>query len=333
MTERTATYALCDVLGIRYPIVQAPMNWVTNAQFVAAVSNAGALGVLGPNAGATTISRDPDVVAKRLADQIDLVRELTADSFAVNYPIGLASDRRFSDRCVEVGVNRRIPIALTSLGSPEIYTAAFKRAGIKVIHTVASVRQGLKAQAAGVDAVICQGAEAGGHLGVLELSNIVLVPALDRELRVPIIAAGGVTNVAGCRAMTLLGASGVCLGTRFLATVESPVHPNLKRAMVEADENSLAIWGRGWSLTRGLKNRFIEKVLNEDTATKSREVHARLSETYDRFGSGVNRVLGGMIYGDLDEGEIYLGQGVTLIERVETVQKVVNSLARGFAIA
>lgn len=326
MARPEATEVLCEVLGSRYPIVQAPMNWVTDAQFVAAVSNAGALGVLGPNAGATTISEDPEVVARRLAEQIDLARELTVHPFAVNFPIGLGSDRRFSDSCVEIGIRKRIPVALTSMGSPEIYTALLKGAGIKVVHTVASLKQALKAQDAGVDAVICQGAEAGGHLGSLEVSNLVLIPMLASRMRIPVVAAGAIVNAVGHHAMVALGAAGACSGTRFLATIESPAHPDVKKAIVETDEGSLATWGRGWGLARGLKNRFVEGVLKEEDAAKSLESYVRLSKSYDKFGTGVNRIIGGMIYGDLDEGEIYLGQGAVLIDRIGTVHEVVDSL-------
>lgn len=326
MAEPKGIEALCEILGLRYPIIQAPMNWVTNAQFVAEVSNTGALGVLGPNAGAGTISDDPAAVAQRLARQIDLTRELTAHPFAVNFPIGLGSDRRFSDACVEVGIHKRIPIALTSMGSPEIYTTLLKDSGIKVVHTVASVRQAVKAEDAGVDAVICQGTEAGGHLGALEMSNLVLVPMLAPRMRIPVIAAGAIVNAVGYRAMLALGSAGVCMGTRFLATVESPAHPNVKRAIVEADEGSLAIWGRGWGLARGLRNRFVEGVLEGEETAESLKNYRELSASYKKFGSSVNRIIGGMINGDVDEGEIYLGQGAVLIDSIDTVKEVVRTL-------
>lgn len=171
-----AKNSLCSLLNIRYPIIQAPMNWVSGAELVAAVSNAGGLGTIGPNAGAKTITSDVALTGERLRGQIRKVKELTEKPFAVNINIGVGDDRKFSQKCVEVVLEEGIAAAILSVGSPEVYCKTLKDAGIRVLAAISTTRHAVKAEQIGVDAVICEGYEAGGHKGFTELTTFVLVP-------------------------------------------------------------------------------------------------------------------------------------------------------------
>lgn len=320
---------LCEMLGIRYPVIQAPMNWATDAEFVASVSNAGGLGVLGPNAGAKDPVDNIDIVTQRLRQQVRKVKKMTKLPFAVNLPIGQGAAREISNRCLDVGVEEKIPAAVVSMGSPDVYTSRLKERGIKVIHSVASVKHAVKAEQAGVDAIVCQGFEAGGHGGLEELSNLVLLPELVRSVKIPVIAAGGIVDVRGFLAALVLGAEGVCMGTRFLATTESPVHERVKKSIVDAGESSTAVWGRGWDLSRGLKNNFSQEVIRREKEGCSPADLKGYIQSYKGYGGRINRRIGGLLYGDVEEGEIYLGQGSILIDQVCSIEEVFKLLLEG----
>ncbi|MBP1714638.1 MAG: 2-nitropropane dioxygenase, partial [Deltaproteobacteria bacterium] len=154
-----------ELMGIRYPLIQAPMNWVSGAELAAAVSEAGGLGTLGPNAGAEEISDDVQVTGERLREQIRKVRRLTDNPFAVNVPISLGEGMKYSKKCVEVVIEEAVPVVISSVGAPDVYTKKLHEAGIKVIHAISTPRHARKAEEVGVDAVVCEGYEAGGHKG------------------------------------------------------------------------------------------------------------------------------------------------------------------------
>lgn len=176
---------ICELLGIRYPIIQAPMNWVSGADLVAAVSSAGGLGTLGPNAGADHITEDVGLTGERMRAQIRKVRKRTQEPFAVNIVVGFGEDVRYSRKMVDVIVEERVPVAIVSVGRPDVYTQELKDAGIKVLHAVSTPRHAKKAEKAGVDAVICEGYEAGGHKGFTELTTLVLTPMVADAVNIP----------------------------------------------------------------------------------------------------------------------------------------------------
>jgi len=246
---------ICDLLGIEYPIIQAPMNWITGANLAAAVSNAGGLGTLGPNAGVTGVTEDVALTGERLRGEIQKMKLLTGKPFAVNFPIGFGTVKDFADRCAEVALEEGIHAAITSMGSPRVYTDRFKEAGVKVFHLVTSVKQALKAEDAGVDAVVAQGFEAGGHSGADELPTLVLVPQVADAVKIPVVAAGGIADARGFVAALVMGAEAVYMGTRFLATLECDAHPNLKQAVLNADDTATIAWGKklGVGIGRSLK--------------------------------------------------------------------------------
>ena len=207
-----------ELLGIRYPLIQAPMNWSSGAELAAAVSNAGALGTLGPNAGAESITDDVELTGERLREQIRKVRELTGKPFAVNIPIGIGEGLKYSKKCVEVVLEEAVPVVITSVGGPDVYTTILQEEGIKVFHAISTARHARKAEESGVDAVVCEGFEAGGHKGFTELTTLVLTPLVADTVKIPVITGGGIGDARGILAALALGADAVYMGTRFMAT-------------------------------------------------------------------------------------------------------------------
>lgn len=310
---------LCDLLGVEYPIIQAPMAWVAGADLAAAVSNAGALGSIGPNAGAKTITTDVVEVGERMRYQIRKMKSLTDKPFAVNFPI--EAGRAFSDRCVEVALEEDVQVAITSVGNPEIYTNRLKEGGIKVLHSVSNVEFARKAEAAGVDAVIAGGYEGGGHSGLDGLTTMVLVPQVADAVNIPTIAAGGIADARGFVAAIALGADGVSIGTRFMCTSESNAHPVVKEAMLKARNTSTVSFRTPIAQGRALKNDFINKLVTLQASNASPE------EMLQLFNTGLR---GGLIDGDMENGQILCGAIVGMIESIvsaaEVIQAIINQL-------
>lgn len=311
---------ICELLGIEHPIIQAPMNWITGANLAAAVSNAGGLGTMGPNAGATAITQDVTLTGERLRNEIRKAKTLTEKPFAVNFPIGFGEFRAFTDRCIEVALEEGIPVAIVSMGSPEIYTGRLKQAGVRVLHIVASVRHAGKAEGAGVDAVVAQGYEAGGHSGVDELPTLVLVPQVVNAVRIPVIAAGGIADARGVVAALALGAEAVYMGTRFVATHECDAHPDMKQAVVTANDTSTISWGRklGVGIGRSLRNEFTRKYLEMETSGAS----------FEDLGSLVlaHPMMNSLVRGDLVNSEAPCGAAAGLIKGIVSAREIIESI-------
>jgi len=226
---------ITKLLEIDYPIISAGMAWVTNAKMVAAISNAGGLGTLGPNAGVSSLIKDVAETGERLRNEIRKTRLLTHRPFAVNFVIGkVGLDKAYSERCVEVGIEEQVPVAIVSQGSPEIYTGRLKRAGMKVVHVCSTLQHAKKAELSGVDAIIASGTEGGGHSGFEQNTTFCLVPAVAGLVKIPIVAGGGVTTGPQLLAALALGAEGVYVGTCFIATKECPAHENYKQLILRA---------------------------------------------------------------------------------------------------
>ena len=312
---------ICELLGIEHPIIQAPMNWITGANLAAAVSNAGGLGTMGPNAGATAITQDVTLTGERLRNEIRKAKTLTEKPFAVNFPIGFGEFRAFTDRCIEVALEEGIPVAIVSMGSPEIYTGRLKQAGVRVLHIVASVRHAGKAEGAGVDAVVAQGYEAGGHSGVDELPTLVLVPQVVNAVRIPVIAAGGIADARGVVAALALGAEAVYMGTRFVATHECDAHPDMKQAVVTANDTSTISWGRklGVGIGRSLRNEFTRKYLEMESSGAS----------FEDLGSLVlaHPMMNSLVRGDLINSEAPCGAAAGLIKGIVSAREIIESIA------
>ncbi|MDO8491463.1 MAG: nitronate monooxygenase, partial [Dehalococcoidia bacterium] len=249
---------LCELLGIEYPIIQAPMNWITGADLVAAVSSAGGIGTLGPNAGQKTPTTDPIEVGERLRAQIRKVRSITDKPFIVNIAVGSGDAKKFSDAYVRVAIEERVAAAITVMGGPQVYTKTLKDAGVKVMHAVTTVRHAVRAEAEGVDVVICEGIDGGGHLGAEDHTVMTLTPQVVDAVKIPVVAGGGIVDSRGLVAALALGAEAVYMGTRFLVTKESDAHPNMKEAVLKAGDSDTVVVGKrtGTGMFRLIKNKF-----------------------------------------------------------------------------
>lgn len=339
---------ITDLLEIRYPIIQASMAWITDAVLAAAVSQAGGLGTIGPNAGSKTVTVDVFETGERLREQIRKCREMTDKPFAVNFVVGVVGlDQEFSDRCVEVGIEEQVPVAIVSQGNPTVYTHRFKDAGMRVVHVCSTVRHVRKAEEAGADAVIASGTEGGGHSGFDQITTLCLVPQAVDAVRIPVIAGGGIVDARGLMGALALGAEGVYMGTRFMATQECPVHPNVKRALLEATDTSttpvrhgspVPIEGekrgnRGFveerrGSVRLIVNDFLKKILAEKGEALAYEEISTIQGVSDLYPQS-NRTVAAMVFGDLENNTITAGQGTGMIDDIPTCRELIERMIGG----
>ena len=306
---------LCNLLGIEYPIIQGGMVWIAGAELAAAVSNAGGLGLISPNAG---MDRGGDQV-ENLEKQIERAKSLTAKPFGVNLPI---LNNPQIEALVDVVIKYRVKVAVTAAGNPALYTGRFKDAGVKVLHLVAAVRHAQSAEKRGVDAVIAEGYEAGGHNGLDELTTMTLVPQVADAVSIPVIAAGGIADARGVVAALALGADGVQMGTRFVATYEAAAHQNFKEAVVKASDTDTIITGRKLGPTRILKNQVAAKMLEMEAAGASVE------ELQTFLGSSRSRT--GQFEGDLVNGEAYCGAIAGMITQISTAAEIIKHIVENY---
>jgi len=306
---------LCELLGIEYPIIQGGMVWIANAELAAAVSNAGGLGLISPNAG---MSRNGDQV-DNLKQQIKIAKDLTAKPFGVNLPI---LNNPQIEALVDAVIEAKVKVVATAAGNPALYTGRFKEVGIKVLHLVAAVRHAQSAERRGVDAVIAEGYEAGGHNGLDELTTLTLVPQVVDAVKIPVVAAGGIADARGIVAALALGAEGVQMGTRFVATRECAAHQNFKEAVVKASDTDTAITGRKIGPTRILKNEMATKLLEMEAVGASTE------DLLAFIGSGRSRT--GQFDGDLVNGEAYCGSIAGMIKEIKSVAEVMHDIVEGY---
>ena len=331
------------------------MVLITSAELVAAVSNAGGLGTIGPNAGATTISTDVDIVGQRLKEQIRETKGLTNKPFAVNIAIGHGTSKQYSDCCADIVIEEQVPVAIVSQGSANMYIKDLHRAGIKVLHVVSTVDHAKKAEAAGVDAIITSGFEGGGHSGWDALCTITIVPQVADAVKVPIIAGGGIADARGFVAALALGAEGAYMGTRFISTKECRAHNNVKQAIVEANDTSTVSIVHGTNrqslsttriksgtednfvepesqhtgmrgLRRALKTKFyIECQALLDSGTPPDELQAFANSPVPGE-EGTHRAIAGFLKGDLVNGVLSCGQAAGVIKEVLSVDELIRGL-------
>ncbi len=306
---------LCDLLGIEYPIIQGGMVWIANAELAAAVSNAGGLGLISPTSG---MSRNDDQV-ENLKKQLEITKSLTSKPFGVNLPI---LNNPQIEELVTTVIDAKVKVVVTAAGNPALYTSRLKEAGIKVLHLVAAVRHAQSAERRGVDAVIAEGYEAGGHNGLDELTTFTLVPQVVDAVTIPVVAAGGIADVRGVVAALALGADGVQMGTRFVATRECIAHQNFKEAIVKASDTDTVITGRKLGPTRILKNEVAAKIMDMEAAGASVE------ELLAFLGSSRSRT--GQFEGDMANGEAYCGAIAGMIKEITSVGEVIRSIVDNY---
>jgi enoyl-[acyl-carrier protein] reductase II len=300
-----------QLFQIRYPLIQAGMIWCSGWELASAVSNAGGLGLIGSG------SMYPDI----LRDHIRKCKQATGKPFGVNLPLLYPQ----TDDHIQVILQEDIKIVFTSAGNPMKYTQALKEKGIIVVHVVANVKFAKKCEEAGVDAVVAEGFEAGGHNGIEESTTLTLIPQVSEAISIPLIAAGGIASGRSMLAAMALGADGVQVGSRFVASVESSAHENFKKAVIEASDGSTRLMMKKLVPVRLLKNSFFQKVKEAEDRCASRE---ELMEILGRA-----RAKKGMFEGDLDEGELEIGQASGYINQIKPAAAIVKEMMEEFETA
>lgn len=309
--EKENQNRITQLFGIKYPIIQAGMIWCSGWELASSVSNHGGLGIIGSG------SMYPEI----LEDHIQKCKAATDRPFAVNLPMIYPA----IDQHIELILKHRVPIVFTSAGNPKTWTGLLKENGIKVVHVVPGVRFALKAEAAGVDAVVAEGFEAGGHNGLDETTTFTLIPMVKQELKVPLIAAGGIGTGRGMLAAMALGADGVQIGSRFVASHESSAHLNFKNKVVEAADGDTRLTLKELTPVRLIKNDFFQQV---ESAYQRDATVAELKEILGR-----GRAKKGMFEGDLVEGELEIGQIAGLIDEIKPAAHIIDDILNEFAEA
>lgn len=299
---------ITELFDIQYPIIQAGMIWCSGWELASAVSNAGGLGIIGAG------SMYPDV----LRDQLRKCKEATSRPFAVNLPLLYPDIEKHMQTLVE----ERVKIVFTSAGNPATWTPYLKEHGITVVHVIANTKFALKAEQAGVDALVAEGFEAGGHNGREETTTMVLLPIIRRMTRLPLIAAGGIGDGTSMLASFALGAEGVQMGTRFVASVESSAHESFKQRVVHSSEGETKLQLKQLTPVRLLRNRFSQEVEAAEARGASAEELTLLL--------GRARAKKGMYEGDLDEGELEIGQVSAAIRDIMSAGEIVQEVWQEF---
>lgn len=301
---------ITELFQIKYPIVQGGMIWCSGYKLAAAVSNSGGLGLLGAG------SMYPEV----LKEHIQKIKKVTDKPFGVNVPL-LYPDM---DQIMEIILKERVPIVFTSAGNPKTWTKTLQAEGVKVAHVIANTKFALKCEEAGVDAIVAEGFEAGGHNGREETTTLCLIPQIRKAITKPLIAAGGIGSGQAMAAVFALGAEGVQIGSRFAASEESSAHLAFKEAVVKAAEGDTKLTLKKLAPVRLLDNPFYQKVLNYEIQGASPEEFQALL--------GKGRAKLGMFEGDIKEGELEIGQVSAQISRIQPVAEIMEELIADFNV-
>ena len=299
---------ITKLLSIKYPIIQAGMIWCSDWNLASAVSNAGGLGIIGSG------SMYPDVLKENIIN----CKNATNQPFAVNIPLLYPNVEEHIKSIIDL----KVPIVFTSAGNPNTWTKELKSKNIKVIHVVSSVKFALKAQSSGVDAVVAEGFEAGGHNGREETTSLCLIPDIAKEINIPLIAAGGIVDGRSMLAAMILGADAVQMGTRFVASKESSAHKNFKNIVLKAKDGDTKLTLKEITPVRMMKNKFYQEIsdLYENNPTKE-QLLKKLGRARAKLG---------MFEGDLDEGELEIGQASSQINNILSAGDIVNQIMDEF---
>ena len=302
---------ITSLFNVKYPIIQGGMIWNSGYKLAGAVSNAGGLGLIGAG------SMYPEV----LRDHIQKCKKATNKPFGVNVPMLYPNIEEIINIIVEEGVK----IVFTSAGNPKIWTSFLKEKGIIVVHVVSSSKFAIKAQEAGVDAVVAEGFEAGGHNGREETTTLTLIPMVKEKIQIPLIAAGGIATGRGMLAAMILGADGVQMGSRFAASTESSSHENFKKTIIEVEEGGTQLTLKELAPVRLIKNKFYNDI---------QDLYSKCPTPEDlKTLLGRARAKKGMFEGDLIEGELEIGQIAGLIHDIKPVSEIINTIISEFELA
>lgn len=299
---------ITDLFGIQYPIIQAGMVWASGWRLASAVSNAGGLGIIGAG------SMYPEI----LREHIEKCKLATNKPFGVNVPM-LYPD---IEKLMEIIVELDVKIVFTSAGNPKTWTPYLKDRGITVVHVVSSVKFAQKAEEAGVDAIVAEGFEAGGHNGRDETTTLTLIPAVKEKISIPLLAAGGIATGRAMLAVMVLGADGVQVGSRFVASNEASSHPLFKQKVIEAGEGATQLTLKELAPVRLIKNKFYSDI------QKAYADCATVEELKSLLGRA--RAKKGMFEGDLEEGELEIGQVAAIIHEIKPAAQIVVDMMEEF---
>ncbi|NBV57352.1 MAG: DUF561 domain-containing protein [Bacteroidetes bacterium] len=305
------TKRITSLFGIRYPIIQAGMIWCSGWRLASAVSNSGGLGIIGAG------SMYPEI----LREHIQKCKKATKQSFGVNIPL-LYPDM---EKLIEIVIEEKVQIVFTSAGNPAIWTQHLKEKGITVVHVVSNEKFALKAESCGVDAIVAEGFEAGGHNGREETTTLVLVPQLCKAVKIPVIAAGGIGSGRTMLAAIALGAEGVQIGSRFVTSEESSAHVNFKKAILKAKDGDTQLSIKKLTPARLLKNKFWEQI--------NRAEMSGASEEELKIILGRARAKKGMFEGDLEDGELEIGQISGYINEIKPAADIVVEIIEEYSSA
>ena len=297
-----------DLFNIKYPIVQAGMIWCSGWELASAVSNSGGLGLIGAG------SMYPDV----LRTHIRKCKNATHLPFGINVPLLYPE----VDKLIDIIVQEKVKIVFTSAGNPAVWTKNLQSKGVIVAHVVSSLKFAIKAEKEGVNAIVAEGFEAGGHNGREETTTFCLVPLVSRKVKIPVIAAGGIANGRSMLSAFSLGAKGVQIGSRFVATKESSAHPNFKQAILNCNEDSTILMLKKLTPVRLVKNKLAKRLIESE----------QRGDTIDKLSSmlGTARAKKGMFEGDIEEGELEIGQCASQIQFIKPASTVIEELWEEF---
>lgn len=299
---------ITKLFNIQYPIIQAGMVWTSGWRLASAVSNAGGLGLIGSG------SMYPDI----LREHIQKCKQATKQPFGVNVPL-LYPD---IDKHINIIIEEKVPIVFTSAGNPSLWTSILKGKGIAVVHVVSSSKFAQKAEQAGCDAVVAEGFEAGGHNGREETTTLCLIPSVVETVSIPVIAAGGIATGRSMLAAMVLGAEAVQIGSRFAASEEASLHTNFKQAIIKAKEGDTILTMKQLTPVRLLKNTFFKQVQEaENKCATEQELKTLL---------GKSRAKKGMFEGDLEQGELEIGQVSALLNDIKPAADIVKNIYKEF---
>ena len=302
------TNSITNLFNIQYPIVQGGMIWVSGWKLASAVSNAGGLGLIGAG------SMYPEV----LREHIQKCKKATAKPFGVNVPMLYPQ----IEEIMNIIVEEEVKIVFTSAGNPKTWTSFLKDKGITVVHVVSSVTFAQKAEAAGVNAIVCEGFEAGGHNGREETTTFTLIPMIKQNISIPVIAAGGIANGRGMLAAMVLGADGVQIGSRFAATVESSAHKNFKQVIIDLKDGDTQVTLKELAPVRLVKNHFYHQI------QELYQQNPTIEQIKELLGRA--RAKKGMFEGDLDNGELEIGQIAGIINKIKPASQVLKDIVEEY---
>ncbi|MDG1439658.1 MAG: nitronate monooxygenase [Flavobacteriales bacterium] len=300
---------IVKLFGIKYPIIQAGMIWCSGWELASAVSNSGALGIIGSG------SMYPEVLKKHIRK----CKKATNNPFAVNLPLLYPNAKEHIETIIKEGV----PIVFTSAGNPNTWTKELKSHNIKVVHVVSSVKFALKAESCGVDAVVAEGFEAGGHNGREETTTLCLIPDVANKVNIPLIAAGGIVDGKSMLAAMLLGADAVQMGTRFVACKESSAHENFKKMVVEAKEGDTKLTLKELTPVRLLNNEFYQELVDLYKQHPTKDI------LMNKLGRGRAKL--GMFEGDLINGELEIGQASSQLNNIFSASEIIEQVLNEFS--